>query len=355
VLVSGCGTLGRSTKWSEEEKEILRLEQLLLLTSDELAARESQIVALREDIVVLERSIGDTEADILALLEQEAIATEARAERDEEIAALKSERDSLLMDLARLSNAAEVAASQAAAAQVEAQEAADAAAQAQARLAEQIQETEELASRVAVQAEREKADSEAAATVAANREALADAIDGLGGFRPVETLGFTTDARMGARLAVAGSGLAVDTSGDAPVLYDQSLQFDSSLVYLTITDPAGNDPVLTLTVQYVSDERPLYTRTAFISIEGHDPIDPIDPVIFTGTPERKTDGERVLESFSRSVDRQLLAQISRMLSSENFASTFVGTVGRDSHEPSSAEREALSRVLFAFIDLGGFR
>jgi hypothetical protein len=160
---------------------------------------------------------------------------------------------------------------------------------------------------------------------------------------------------MAARLAVAGSGLSVDSSGADPLLYDESLSFDSSLVYLTISDPAGRSPQLILTVQYVSELRPLYTQTAFISIEGSDPIDPVDPVVFTGGPIRETDGARVREAFSREVDRQLLSQISRMLQSGRFTSTFVGTVGRDTHRPTAAEREAMSRVLFAYIDLGGYR
>ena len=178
---------------------------------------------------------------------------------------------------------------------------------------------------------------------------------GLGGFRQVDNLGFQSDSRLGSRLAVAGSGFAVDSTGEEPVLFDTELSFDSSLIYLTITDPASRDLRLILTVQYVSDVRPLYAQTAFISIEGNDPIDPVDPVIFTGSPQRESDGVRVREAFSREVDRALLHRISGMLSSSSFTSTFVGTVGKESHRPTMAERAAMSRVLFAYIDLGGYR
>ncbi len=302
--------------WSDEDKKIHRLEVELRLTRDELQARNERGVELEEQVSTLQETIPGLEGEILELQRQ---ASAGADERAAEIELLKSERQSLLLDLERLASAAEVAAAQAA------------------------------------QAITARSETAAEPTSTTDQAALANALGGLGGFRRVEDLGFQTDSRLGSRLAVTGSGLAVDSTGEEPVLFDADLSFDSSLIYLTITDPAGRDPHLVLTVQYVSDVRPLYTQTAFISIQGNDPIDPIDPVIFTGSPVRETDGVRIREAFSREVDRQLLNRISAMLSSSTFTSTFVGTVGRESHRPSAAEREAMSRVLFAYIDLGGYR
>ncbi|MCK4515329.1 MAG: hypothetical protein KAU31_08730, partial [Spirochaetaceae bacterium] len=248
--------------WSDEEKEIHRLEVELRLTRDELQVRDERSSELEEQVSTLQEAIPGLQGDIRELQLQ---ASTGADEHAAEIELLQSERQALLLDLERLANAAEIAAAQAA------------------------------------QAMTARSETAAEPTSATNQTALANAMGGLGGFRRVEDLGFQSDSRLGSRLAVTGSGLAVDSAGEDPVLFDADLSFDSSLIYLTITDPAGRDPRLVLTVQYVSDVRPLYTQTAFISIQGNDPIDPIDPVIFTGSPVRETDGVRIREAFSREV------------------------------------------------------
>ena len=332
--VAGDGEATREEVVLTEAQQIHRLEVVLGLTGDELETQNMRVVELGEQVSTLQRTIAELEAETVGLQDQYG---ESNVARDAEIELLKTEREALLRDMERLANAAEVAAAQAAQAIAARSEAAAISADDQS-------------------AEVGGASSEAAApTASASQAALTNALGGLGGFRRVEDLGFQSDARLGSRLAVTGSGLAVDSTGEEPVLFDVNLSLDSSLVYLTIADPAGRDPRLVLTVQYVSDVRPLYAQTAFISIQGSDPIDPVDPVIFTGSPKRETDGVRVREAFSREVDRQLLNRISTMLSSSAFTSTFIGTVGRDSHRPNTAEREAMSRVLFAYIDLGGYR
>lgn len=315
--------------WSDEDKELHRLEVELRLTRDELQVRDEQNSELKEQVAALQETVHGLEEELRELRLQ---ITTAGDEGAAEIELLKSERQALLLDMERLASAAEIAAAQAA--------------QAMAAQAE--------AARIEA-ATSEAGSVEVARIASADQTALANALGGLGGFQRVEDLGFQSDSRLGSRLAVTGSGLAVDSTDEEPILFDADLSFDSSLIYLTITDPAGRDPRLVLTVQYVSDVRPLYTQTAFISIQGNDPIDPIDPVIFTGSPVRETDGVRIREAFSREVDRRLLNRISAMLSSSTFTSTFVGTVGRESHRPSTAERAAMSRVLFAYIDLGGYR
>ncbi|MEE8441550.1 MAG: hypothetical protein V3S41_07505, partial [Spirochaetia bacterium] len=310
---------------SEEQQEVLRLEEQLQLIRGELEAQSATSAELRTRLSALQQTVVEMEVEIAVLQEQAAIAAGGH---EDEIKSLKSEREALLLDLERLAGAAEIAAAQAA--------------QALAALSETV-------------ASPSDGESSPTGSASASQAALIDALGGLGGFRRVEELGFQGDSRLASRLAVTGSGLAVDSTGEEPLLFDAGLSFDSSLVYLTITDPAGRDPGLVLTVQYVSDLRPLYAQTAFISIQGNDPIDPIDPVIFTRSPERETDGVRIREAFSREVDRQLLNRISVMLTSSGFTTTFVGTAGRESYRPTVAERAAISRVLFAYIDLGGYR
>jgi hypothetical protein len=105
----------------------------------------------------------------------------------------------------------------------------------------------------------------------------------------------------------------------------------------------------------VSDVEPLYLRTAFITIEGGDPIDPIDPIVLSGEPERLTDGVRLLEALTMNADRDLIERLSAMISSSRFRVTFIGMNQQLTHQPSVAERAAMSNMLFAFIDLGGVR
>jgi len=324
LLVVGCRTAPNTEELTPEQQQILQLQAELESTEGELTRQLAERDQLEQTVQSLESRVAGLQAELLSV---SSAAEQSAESRDTEIEALRAEREALLRDMERLSNAAEVAAAEAANAR---------AALAEARA-------------------RSATETEGSGSGEAASQAIADAVGGLGGFRRVESLGFTPDTRLASRLGVAGSGLAVDSSGDKPVLFDPDLSFDTSLIYLTIVDPSGTQPRLVLTVQYVSDVRPLYAQTAFIAIEGTDPIDPVDPVIFTGGPARDTDGERIREAFSRDVDRALLNRIASMLTSGRFSSTFVGSVGRESHRPTVTERSALSRVLFAFIDLGGFR
>lgn len=320
VLLTGCRSApeapledaasGDVVVISPEEQRLALLEADLARTQEELAGERERANELQAQVDELLNTKADLEATIA---ETETRARDASTAYDQELDELRAERESLLADLERLATAA------------------------------QTPPPTSVAS------------GTAASGGSGNQEALAEALSGRSGFRRVESFARENDRRLAARLAVDGSGLAVDASGSTPVLFDPTLSFETSLIYLTIVDPGGRDPQLILTVQYVSDVRPLYAQTAFITIDGADPIDPVDPIIFSGNPVRETDGVRVRELFSREVNRTMLTRISSMLSASGFRSTFVGTIGRASHTPTAVERQAMSRVLFAFIDLGGYR
>lgn len=189
----------------------------------------------------------------------------------------------------------------------------------------------------------------------ARADTRAAALAGRGGFTRVRTLGMQNDPRAAARLSAAAPGIGVDTSSGTPVLYDSRLDYDETLAYLSILEPEGRRPRLKLTAQYATTSEPFYLQTAFITVEGGDPVDPIDPVVVTGEPERETDGARLLESLTMSADGALIERLSSMLSSSRFRVTFIGMDGQHTHAPSVAERAAMSNILFAFIDLGGGR
>jgi hypothetical protein len=146
----------------------------------------------------------------------------------------------------------------------------------------------------------------------------------------------------------------VDTEG-VPELYDTRLEYDQTMVYLSVVDPEGRRPHLRLTAQHVSDTGPIALRTAFISIEGGDPIDPIDPIVLLAPATRQTDGVLYREALDTTADRALLDRLTTMISSTRFQVTFVGESGQYTHRPTVAERAAMSNILFAFIDLGGLR
>jgi TolA-binding protein len=296
-----------------EQLEIERLENELAQAREEIDARdaasdemEASVADLRENVAALENEITRLESRF----EQITSAQEV------EINDLLAEREALLADLERISNAAEIAASQAG-----------------------TRSTGGTDSR-----------DEGSASQSAE---FASAVAGRGGYVETPQFGFQENRRLTSRLAVSGTGLAVDSSGEVPMLYDASVDYNSSAIYLAVRDPAGRSPELLVTLQYVSEERPLYTQTAYIAIEGRDPVDPVDPIIFTGAPVRDTDGERLRELFSRPVDADLLNRLLTMLSSSGFVGTFVGATGRETYRPTVVEREAMSRVIFAYIDLGG--
>ena len=186
-------------------------------------------------------------------------------------------------------------------------------------------------------------------------DALAAAIQGGSGFARVSSLGLQDDARARARLAIAAPGIGVDSSRATPVLHDTRLEYDSTILYLTIIDPQGRRPRLELTAQYATDVEPLYLRTAFVTIDGGDPIDPVDPIVLAGETIRQTDGTILREAITIDADRSLVNRLSSMVSSDQFRVTYVGLNRQITHQPSVAERAALSNILFAYIDLGGLR
>lgn len=183
--------------------------------------------------------------------------------------------------------------------------------------------------------------------------ALAAAIQGGGGFTRIRNLGLRNDARALARLSIESPGIAVDTSGALPILHDSRLEYEQTLLYLTITNPQR--PSLQLNAQYTTDRNPLFLRTAFITIQGSDPVDPIDPIVLAAEPSRETNGVILREAITVQADRALINRLSAMISSDSFVVTFVGVDRRITHVPTVAERSALSNMLFAFIDLGGVR
>jgi hypothetical protein len=181
--------------------------------------------------------------------------------------------------------------------------------------------------------------------------AMADALAGGGGFLPVATVGLENEPRVAARFAARAPGIAADRVLGVPRLFDARPDYEETLTYLTIIDPAGTRPRLRLTSQYISSLAPLYLRTVFISIEGVDPVDPIDPIVLAGDASRQTDGEVVREALSVEADDDLVNRLSQMLSSARFSVTFVGIAGQQTYSPSVAERSAMSNILFAYFDL----
>ncbi|MFW5683302.1 MAG: hypothetical protein ACOC1I_00475 [Spirochaetota bacterium] len=219
------------------------------------------------------------------------------------------------------------------------------------------QQVEELRS-AAIAAQRAAEAVEAAEAAARDGgidppDAMAAALRGGGGFSRIRDLGFQNDPRAAARLSAAAPGIGVDVSIGVPILYDSRLDYEKTAVYLSIVDPEGRRPRLRLTAQYSTEVEPLYLRTAFITIEGGDPVDPIDPIVLSGEPVRQTDGELLREALEMNAEGELVDRLSTMISSRRFQVTFVGLSEQHTHRPSVSERSAMSNMLFAFIDLGG--
>jgi outer membrane murein-binding lipoprotein Lpp len=183
------------------------------------------------------------------------------------------------------------------------------------------------------------------------------ALAGGGGFLPVEELGLRNDPRIARRFAAAAPGIAADRQSGVPRLFDSRLDYRRTAIFLTISDPAGNEPRLTLHTQYVTEESPLYLRSVFISIEGRDPVDPVDPIVLsdepTDEPTRRSDGQRLLESITAEVTGPLADRLLTLVSSNRFTVTFVGNRTQYSYRPGVSERAALSNMLFAYFDLAG--
>lgn len=294
--VAGC----RTVPVDEHQAVVEQLEvtsSQLALTEQRLARREERIKALNTDVATLED-------DLELALRQLGQLREDRLDMQETISGLETE-------LARLQNAM--------------------------RRADEAPATPERAAGNEPQ------------------DALAAALAGTGGFQRVRRIGFQNDPRATARFAGATPGIAVDTEHDAPILYDSRLDYENTLAYLTIVDPEGRHPRLRLTTQYTTSVQPAYVRTAFMTVEGGDPVDPVDPIVLSGEPIRQTDGTLLREALTTNADRTLVDRLAAMISSGRLRVTFVGANGQHTHRPSVAERAALSNILFAFIDLGGVR
>ena len=315
-------TLGacRTVPLDEHEAAIDRIESLdeeLAQARDEIDTRDGRIRELEAEVASLtdaleqeRREASEIRSDLDVALEQLGTLREDRLD-------LRDELDDLDEQLERLRSAAITA--------------------------ERTREAVASAERAAMP------DGEAAANT------LAAALAGRGGFSRVRDLGLQNDPRAAARLSAAAPGVGVDTSSGSPVLYDSRLDYEETLAYLSIVDPEGRRPRLRLTAQYATSTDPFYLQTAFITIEGGDPVDPIDPIVVTGDPRRETDGATLLESITINADRALIERLSSMISSSRFRVTFIGMDDQHTHAPSVAERAAMSNILFAFIDLGGVR
>lgn len=174
------------------------------------------------------------------------------------------------------------------------------------------------------------------------------------GFERVSYLGLRNDPRAVQRLASSAPGVGVDTTRVPPVMFDTRLSLDQTGVYLTIVDPA-HEPQLVLTVQYVDTGTPLWLHTALITVEGGDPVDPIEPLFLEGEPIRQTDGRLLSEALAKPADQSATARLTAMLSSQHLVLTLLGDGAPVSYRPSVSERAAMSNMIHAFIDLDGFR
>jgi TolA-binding protein len=316
VALGGCSTVPLDDHQAALD-EIDRLDDELEDARGTIADRDDRIAALREEVASLTDALERERADAAGIRGDLDVALRQLGTLREDRLDLRDELDDLETEIERLRSTA--IASQRAA------EAVDAA---------------ERASRP---------------TERTPQDAFGAAADGGDGFSRVRSLGFQNDPRAAARLSAAAPGVGVDTDSGVPVLYDSRLDYDDTLAYLSIVDPEGRRPRLHITAQYVTDTDPLYLRTALITIEGGDPVDPVDPIVISGEPERETDGRRLLEALSVSADRGLIDRLSAMISSSRFRVTFVGMNDQHTYQPSVAERTAMSNMLFAFIDLGGVR
>ncbi len=173
-------------------------------------------------------------------------------------------------------------------------------------------------------------------------------------FERVPYLGLRNDPREAQRLASSAPGVGVDTTHRLPIMFDTRLSLDQTGVYLTIVDPE-HEPRLVLTVQYVDTDTPLWLHTALITTEGGDPVDPIEPFVFEGESIRQTDGRLLREALVKVTDASATTRLTSMLSSQHLLLMLLGEGDPVSYRPSVSERAAMSNMIYAFIDLGGFR
>lgn len=315
-------TLGscRTVPLDEHEAALEQIESLdeqLARARDEVDGRDARIEELEAEVASLSSALARERRDAAEIRSDLDVALAQLGSLREDRLDLRDELDDLEEELERLRSAAIAA--------------------------ERAQEAVSAAERASMPDDGEGADT------------LAAALAGRGGFTRVRDLGLQNDPRAAARLSAAAPGVGVDTRSGAPVLYDSRLDYDETLAYLTILDPQGRRPRLRLTAQYATTSDPFYLQTAFITVEGGDPVDPVDPIVVTGEPHRETDGATLLEAITMNADRTLIERLSSMVSSSRFRITYIGMDGQHTHAPSVAERAAMSNMLFAFIDLGGVR
>lgn len=214
-------------------------------------------------------------------------------------------------------------------------------------------EDEAVALRLAAEIESPPEDS--ASIARSPQERLTEALSGGDGFRRVDRIGLQNDPRLAARFANAAPGIAADTAEDTPLLFDIRLDYRQTIVFLTIHDPAGRAPELRVNVQYVSDREPLHIRAAVLTIEGIDPVAPIEPIVLSERVIRETDGTILREGFVLPADRSIVDRLATILTGGRFTVTMLGTTRQVQHRPSTAERAAMSNILFAYLDIGGLR
>lgn len=323
LLATGCRTVPQAEYDAlEEELEAVsgELENALESAEERAQRRENQIAALEEQVAELERQLAREEADAASLSEDLELALQQLGTLREERLDLQEELLELTAELERLHDAA----------------AGGRSARGDAGTAESAGvRTPESGARTAP-------------------DALGAAFRGADGFDRVRDLGLRNDPRATARFAQAAPGIGVDTAEGVPLLYDARLDYEETLVYLAIADPEGR-PRLRLTAQHLSEVEPLYLQTAFITIEGGDPVDPLDPIVLSGTPVRETDGTTVREALVMTARGDMLDRLSTMIGSRRFTVTFLGSDEQITHRPSVAERAAMSNMLFAYLDLRGER
>lgn len=313
VSLAAC----QSVPLTEHQETLAAVDQLqtqLESTREQLSQRDERISTLEADVAALQSRLTQSESDTSAAKDDLDVALQQLGSLRENRLDLQEQLDAQQAELDRLRTTA-----------------------------------------IAAQRAEEATAAAASTTDIAAPNAMAAALAGGGGFTRVDHLGFRNDPRAAARLAAAAPGVGVDTDTATPILYDSRVDYAQTGVYLAIIDPEGRRPRLQLTAQYATDIEPIYLRTAFITIEGGDPVDPIDPIVLAGEPARQTDGASLREALSMNADNDLIERLSTMISSSRFRVTFVGMTDQYTHRPSVAERAAMSNMLFAFIDLGGVR
>ena len=175
--------------------------------------------------------------------------------------------------------------------------------------------------------------------------------DATGTFVTITRAGYHADPRAAGRLAAWSPGIAVDTAGPVPILFDTRHRYNTTMAHLTIEDPQGRSPQLVLTVQHVSERSPLLLHTAVLTVEGGDPVDPIEPIVLSGEGRRETDGRLFIESLRLAADAPVARRLAAMISSPRLVLTFVGTLGERIYRPPVSERAAMANIIFAFMDL----